>query len=176
MATTLRGTYLTNLEQREQRERVVVDAALRSRRRKQASIEDRRAMELRKAASVQRHIEQVRILRRDGSNRQFKYKPHERRQIDGIPKIFTDGQVRRLSPRIQTPESRPESGPNPAPDGALKCARVRSVGGESSPPAGDASSFGIHRLLAMPSTFGRAMRTSTSPRRCANGCTRTRAR
>ena len=88
VASALRQTHEANMMQRERAAIAGRNAMLAMRKGSVRQIEDRRAAELRKQASVQRHIEQTRLMRRDGSNRNFKFKPHEKRNTDGVPKIL----------------------------------------------------------------------------------------
>ena len=88
VAAALRQTHEANLQQRERQQMAMHQQMLAARKGTVQSKDERRAAELRKQQSVQRHIEQVRLLRRDGSNRQIRHKPHERRVVDGVPKIL----------------------------------------------------------------------------------------
>ena len=55
------------------------------------NVDVRRAAELRKQASVQRHIELVRLMRRDGSGALRKSTPVDRRKAESpIPKILSE--------------------------------------------------------------------------------------
>ena len=97
VAAALRQTHEANMMQRERQAMAERNAVMAAKRGSMKHVEERRAAELRKQASVQRHIEQTRLLRRDGVQRRFK--PHEARVPISlaIPKILSsvneDGDV-----------------------------------------------------------------------------------
>ena len=97
VATALRSTFEANLQQRERQANAERRIAMAQRQNSGFSLEQKRAAELRKQQSVQRHIETVRLMRRDGSARLKRSEPHERRNPDGVPKILAglgeDGDV-----------------------------------------------------------------------------------
>jgi Ca2+-binding EF-hand superfamily protein/tetratricopeptide (TPR) repeat protein len=88
VAAALRQTHEANMMQRERRAMAEHNAMMAAKRGSMRSVEDRRAAELRKQASVQRHIEQTRLLRRDGVKTR-RFKPHEARDPIAIPKILS---------------------------------------------------------------------------------------
>jgi Ca2+-binding EF-hand superfamily protein/tetratricopeptide (TPR) repeat protein len=91
VAQALRSTHEANLQQRMQRAQAEQRMVNTARKSNTATREERRAAELRKQRSVQRHIETVRLMRRDGSGMRlstFKFKPHQKREPGGVPKIL----------------------------------------------------------------------------------------
>ena len=94
VASALRATYEANILSREKQMAVERKASLASKSGRTFSEGEKRQAELRKQASVQRHIELTRLVRRpaDGSERKIKpVQPHVARAAGGVPRALQEG-------------------------------------------------------------------------------------
>ena len=88
VASALRATYEANLATRDKQMMHERKAQMMAHKRSHVNVDVRRAAELRKQASVQKHIELVRLMRRDGPGR--KSTPVDRRKAESpIPNILS---------------------------------------------------------------------------------------